>query len=110
MIHLCVWFRRFDSIGLVQYNYDDIRSLFTTLVLPTIFIAVLAMQLRYFKPTAPRREADTPAGLPSLVLTSILPIAIMQVIEKPDPSSKGEATDDGGIKDSMIRKGCRWDA
>lgn len=41
---------RFHSIGLRKYGINSLRSLLISLIPPTIFIAVMAMQLRYFSP------------------------------------------------------------
>ena len=43
-------YHRFRSIGLRKYGINSLRSLFVSLIPPAVFIAVMAIQLRYFNP------------------------------------------------------------
>lgn len=49
---------RFHSIGLRKYGINSLRSLLISLIPPTIFIAVMAMQLRYFSPKMSGTASD----------------------------------------------------
>jgi len=75
MSWLCLFaLHRFASIGLFEFDTQQTRSLIVSLVPPTIFIAVMALQLRYFRPdsrVAPQYAAES--GLSALELTSLLP-------------------------------------
>lgn len=60
---------RYTSVGLQRYD-STFQSLFTTLVPPAIFVAVMAMQLRYFKPSL---FAGQTTALANLDVSSFLP-------------------------------------
>ena len=73
----------FHSIGLRKYGITSLRSLLISLVPPAIFIAVMAMQLRYFAPTWSSRAAP---DVSSLDLSSLLPATLRSSFSQPHPT------------------------
>ena len=77
MLTFSFLYARLASIGLVKYSEsNELRSLFAVLVPPTIFIAVMALQLRYF--TSQREEAGEESFQSSIGFNRV----ISQVFEK----------------------------
>lgn len=71
---ICCCVHRFSSIGLFKFETNPVRSLAVSLVPPAVFIAVMALQLRYFRPdtrVTPQYAAES--GISALTLSSLLP-------------------------------------
>lgn len=86
MIHVLTFLYRFNSIGLRKYGINSLSSLIVSLIPPAIFIAVMALQLRYFKPSW-TRTTPPEISMSSLDLTSLLPAALRSsYIHTPPPT------------------------
>ncbi len=73
---------RFNSIGLRKYGINSLKSLLISLVPPAIFIAVMAMQLRYFSPV--KRKASEASRVD---LSTLLPANLRSTLSQ----SSGQA-------------------
>ena len=81
-------FCRFYSIGLRKYGTNTLRSLLISLIPPVIFIAVMAMQLRFFSPVMSRGNfSDTS----SLDLSRLLPSSLRSSFSQSGLDTKDSA-------------------
>ncbi len=84
---------RFNTIGLTKFD-NDFRSLVVSLIPPAVFIAVLAMQLRYFTPKSPlasRLEEEAIA----VDLVSLFPKFVRNAVQSlRDEGDEEEGNDD----------------
>jgi hypothetical protein len=86
---------RYTSIGLQRVN-PNLASLAISLFPPAIFIAVMALQLRYFKPTSSTRRQDRmelETSYSSLHLSALVPAALRNVVQL--FQGEGEGEEDG---------------
>ena len=96
---------RFDTIGLTQFG-NDLRSLAVFLIPPAVFIAVLAMQLRYFSPQSPLSPRGSQGETTSLDLVSLLPKFLRNAVKKMrdelEEDDDEKKTESGNIYDCNI--------
>lgn len=86
---------RFSSIGLFEYDNRNFRTLLVTLVPPAVFIAVMALQLRFFKP----RPLTSTAGAqvtsqPTISLYAFLPKNVREKLRELNEAEVGEDSDE----------------
>ena len=100
---------RFDSIGLIHYSNDFVQLFFTVLIPPTIFIAVMALQLRYFTPSLRERSRTEIDGSGSLVSTSYSKIAtrLLQLFGSPDAQHDLEEAEQRQLEEEEEESGRR---
>ena len=94
---------RFESIGFIQYSDSGFQTLLMTLVPPAVFIAVMALQLRYFNPQS--LISTTGAHVSSqatLDIYSLLPKALRETLNKLNEFDIGEDDEenDGTLHDA----------
>ena len=82
---------RFESIGFIQYSDSGLRTLLMTLVPPAVFIAVMALQIRFFN----SRSLISYAGAhvssqATLDVYSLLPKALQDALSKLNEFDIGE--------------------
>ncbi len=83
------------SIGFLEYDNTRFRTLLVTLVPPAVFIAVMAMQLRYFRPRSSRTTAgDQLDSQAAIDIYSVLPKVFRDTLSKLDEGDIGEDSDD----------------
>ncbi len=96
---------RFDTIGLTQFD-NNLRSLAVSLIPSAVFIAVLAMQLRYFSPQSLLSSRGSQGETTSLDLVSLLPKFIRNTVEQMrdelEEDNDRKKTESGKIYDCNI--------
>ena len=100
-MHYALLSCRYTSIGMQRVN-PNLASLFESLIPPAIFIAVMAMQLRYFRPTSHRRRGtglrERETSFSTLSLSTLVPAALRQAIQRfqgPEDEEGEEGEGDG---------------
>ena len=94
MQNFCLYFsvHSFDTIGLMKFDIGEFHSLAISLIPPAVFIAVLAMQLRYFTPKSPlASRLEEEAGATAVDLTTLFPQFVRSAIKRfQDDDDEGE--------------------
>ena len=85
---------RFDTIGLMEFSINEFRSLAVSLIPPAVFIAVLALQLRYFTPKSPFATHVEEEAATAIDLVSLFPQFVRTAIEKVKEEAEEEETND----------------
>lgn len=86
---------RFMSVGFLEYDYAQFQTLLVTLVPPAVFIAVMAMQLRYFRPRSSAATAgDQVESQATIDIYSVLPKVFRDTLSRLDEGDIGEDSDD----------------
>lgn len=85
----------FKSIGFLEYDNRQFRTLLVTLVPPAVFIAVMAMQLRYFRPRSSAATAgDQVESQAAIDIYSFLPKVFRDTLSKLNEGDIGEEDSD----------------
>lgn len=91
----------------MQRVNPNISSLIVSLIPPAIFIAVMAMQLRYFKPSfhTQGRAGQMETSFSALDLSTLVPFAMRNVVRKLQGGGEEEVMDDGAGEVEVIPGG-----
>ena len=85
----------FKSIGFLEYDNRRFRTLLVTLVPPAVFIAVMAMQLRYFRPRSSAATAgDQVESQAAIDIYSFLPKVFRDTLSKLNEGDIEEDSDE----------------
>ena len=83
---------RFRSIGLRKYGINSLRDLCVSTIPPAVFIAVMAIQLRYFNPLL-----SSSALVPTLLPSSLSPDSPSCAKRMDTTQIVEEGTESGGL-------------
>ena len=87
--------RRFKSVGFLEYDNREFRTLLVTLVPPAVFIAVMAMQLRYFRPrSSVATSGDQVDSQAAIDVYSFLPKVFRDTLSKLNEVDSEENSDE----------------
>ena len=79
----------------MEYDNRQFRNLLVTLVPPAVFIAVMAMQLRYFRPRSSVATAgDQVDSQATIDIYSFLPRVVRDTLSKLSEGDTGEDSDE----------------